>query len=46
VDGLARGLSWAAGRWEQRLLVAAVLAEPDRVAELLAEARLDGADPA
>jgi hypothetical protein len=44
VDGLARGLSWAAGRWEQRLLVAAVLAEPDRVAELLAEAGLDGSD--
>jgi hypothetical protein len=28
-DGLARGLAWAAGRWELRDLVAAVLAEPE-----------------
>ncbi|MGH8893127.1 MAG: hypothetical protein ACRDWY_07445, partial [Actinomycetes bacterium] len=40
VEGLARGLAWAAGRWDARLLVAAVLAEPDRVDELLAEGAL------
>ncbi len=28
-DGLARGLAWAAGRWELRGSVAAVLAEPE-----------------
>jgi hypothetical protein len=39
-DGLARGLAWAADRWDLRLLLAAVLAvagEPERVEELLAE---------
>jgi hypothetical protein len=36
-DGLARGLAWAAGRWDQRHLVAALLAEPERTAELLVE---------
>lgn len=36
-DGLARGLAWAAGRWDQRHLVAAMLAEPERTAELLVE---------
>jgi hypothetical protein len=36
-DGLARGLAWAAGRWDQRHLVAAVLAEPERTADLLVE---------
>jgi hypothetical protein len=41
VDGLARGLAWAAGAWERRWLLAAVLAEPDRARELLAEAALD-----
>jgi hypothetical protein len=39
--GLARGLSWSGGRWDQRLLVAAVLAEPDRADELLRESRLE-----
>jgi hypothetical protein len=42
VDGLARGLAAAAGRWEARLLIAAVLLDPDRAAELTAEATLDG----
>jgi hypothetical protein len=42
VEGLARGLAWAAGRWERRLLLAAVLAEPDRADELLAEAAWEG----
>ncbi|MFL6110087.1 MAG: sacsin N-terminal ATP-binding-like domain-containing protein [Catenulispora sp.] len=36
-DGLARGLAWAAGRWDQRHLVAALLAEPERTADLLVE---------
>jgi hypothetical protein len=36
-DGLARGLAWAAGRWDQRHLVAAMLAEPERIADLLVE---------
>jgi hypothetical protein len=39
--GLARGLAQAAGQWPRRHLVAAVLAEPDRADELLAEAALD-----
>lgn len=41
VDGLARGLAAAAGRWEARLLIAAVLADPARAGELRAEALLD-----
>jgi hypothetical protein len=36
-DGLARGLAWAAGRWDQRHLVAAMLAEPESIADLLVE---------
>jgi hypothetical protein len=40
LDGLARGLAWAAGRWDARLLVAAVLAEPERADELVAESAL------
>lgn len=39
--GLARGLSWAADRWEQRHLVAALLDDPASADRLLAEARLD-----
>jgi len=34
-DGLARGLAWAAGRWELRGLVAGLLAEPELVAEVM-----------
>jgi hypothetical protein len=41
VDGLARGLAWAAGRWERRWEVAEVLQDPERLPELLAEAELD-----
>lgn len=41
VAGLARGLAWACGRWEARLLVEAVLRDPDRAPALLAEADLD-----
>lgn len=40
-EGLARALAWAAGRWDQRHAVAAVLAEPERVPELLAESVYD-----
>ena len=42
LDGLARGLAWAAGRWADRWLVAAVLESPERLDELLAEDRLGG----
>ena len=37
VDGLARGLAWSDGEWDRRHLLAAVLAEPERVDDLLAE---------
>jgi hypothetical protein len=36
-DGLARALAWAAGRWDRRHLIAALLAEPERAVELAAE---------
>jgi hypothetical protein len=42
VDGLARALAWAARRWSARYEVAAVLTDPGRVAEVLAERQLDG----
>jgi hypothetical protein len=42
LDGLARGLAAAAGRWDGRLLIAAVLADPDRAGELRAESLLEG----
>jgi hypothetical protein len=34
-DGLARGLAWAAGRWELRGLVAGLLAEPETAADVM-----------
>jgi hypothetical protein len=34
-DGLVRGLSWASGQWGLRGLVAALLAEPDLVSEVM-----------
>jgi len=37
IDGLARGLAWSVGRWDLRLLLAAVLETPTRLPELLAE---------
>ncbi|HLZ37788.1 MAG TPA: ATP-binding protein [Mycobacteriales bacterium] len=40
-DGLARGLAWAAGRWADRHLAAAVLRDPYAEPTLLAEADLD-----
>ena len=36
-DGLARALAWAAGRWDRRHLIAALLAEPEHADELAAE---------
>lgn len=36
-DGLARGLAWAAGRWDARLELAEALRDPDAVPCLLAE---------
>ena len=42
VDGLARGLAWAAGAWGRRWAVAAVLVEPQRIDEVLAESAYDG----
>jgi hypothetical protein len=41
VDGLARGLAWAAGRWEARLEVAEALRDPELVPGLLAERTFD-----
>lgn len=41
VEGLAHGLAWAAGQWEARHLLAALLLSPDETARLLAEADLD-----
>lgn len=42
LDGLAWGLAWVAGRWDARWAVAAVLGDPDRLPEVLAESALDG----
>ena len=40
-DGLARGLAWAAGRWDRRFVVAEALRDPSVVAQLLAEQTFD-----
>ncbi|HWD80143.1 MAG TPA: hypothetical protein VG497_14705 [Kribbella sp.] len=40
-DGLAKALAWAAGRWDRRHVIRAVLNEPDRSAELLTDAVYD-----
>ncbi|GLW12882.1 hypothetical protein Misp01_80100 [Microtetraspora sp. NBRC 13810] len=42
IEGLARGLAWAAGQWGDRLAVSALLRDPAAVPLLLAEADLDG----
>ncbi|MFF5264911.1 sacsin N-terminal ATP-binding-like domain-containing protein [Actinomadura viridis] len=39
--GLARGLAWAAGRWEDRLLAEAVLRDPEALPAVLAEMDLE-----
>ena len=41
VEGLAHGLAWAAGQWQARHLLAALLLSPDETPRLLAEADLD-----
>jgi hypothetical protein len=41
VEGLAYGLAWAAGRWQDRHLLAALLISPEENARLLAESDLD-----
>ncbi|MQA03966.1 MAG: hypothetical protein GEV07_14985 [Streptosporangiales bacterium] len=41
LTGLARGVAWAGGHWEQRHLLAALLSGDTPIADLLAEARLD-----
>ncbi|MFI7634890.1 sacsin N-terminal ATP-binding-like domain-containing protein [Nonomuraea sp. NPDC049400] len=40
LDGLARGLAWATGQWNDRLAVAALLRDPASVPLLLAESDL------
>ncbi|NRQ35118.1 hypothetical protein HII36_25310 [Nonomuraea sp. NN258] len=40
IEGLARGLAWATGQWNDRLAVAALLRDPGAVPLLLAEADL------
>jgi hypothetical protein len=40
---LARALAWRAGRWGERWIVEALLRDPKRAAELLAESDLDDA---
>ncbi|GAB2814834.1 hypothetical protein GCM10022221_10890 [Actinocorallia aurea] len=39
-QGLARAIAWEMGRWDDRLLLAALLAAPDEAGALLAEADL------
>ena len=41
VEGLAYGLAWAAGHWQDRHLLAALLISPEETARLLTEADLD-----
>lgn len=41
MDGLARGLAWAAGSWRRRFEIAGLLAEPERAAEWGAERDFD-----
>ncbi|MER0244024.1 molecular chaperone Hsp90 [Streptomyces sp. HSW2009] len=42
VEGVAAGLSWAAGQWERRFEVAALLEDPTRTAELARSRWFDG----
>jgi hypothetical protein len=41
VEGLAHGLAWAAGHWQDRHLLSALLISPEETARLLTEADLD-----
>jgi hypothetical protein len=40
-DGMARALAWAAGRWDRRHHIAALLAEPERAEELIEETHFE-----
>jgi len=40
-DGMARALAWAAGRWDRRHHIAALLAEPESAVELIEETRFE-----
>ena len=40
-EGLAHGLAWAAGRWQDRHLLSALLMSPEEGVRMLAEADLD-----
>ncbi|TDU83576.1 hypothetical protein EV138_6040 [Kribbella voronezhensis] len=40
-DGLAKALAWAAGRWDQRHVILAILSDPTRASELLIDAAFD-----
>ncbi|WP_193432155.1 sacsin N-terminal ATP-binding-like domain-containing protein [Kribbella sp. ALI-6-A] len=40
-NGLAKALAWAAGRWDQRHVILAVLSDPTRASELRIDATFD-----
>ncbi|GAA1645599.1 hypothetical protein GCM10009744_40470 [Kribbella alba] len=40
-NGLAKALAWAAGRWDQRHVILAILTDPTRASELLIDAAFD-----
>jgi hypothetical protein len=42
-NGLAKALAWAAGRWDQRHVILAILTDPSRASELLIGAVFDPA---
>jgi hypothetical protein len=42
-NGLAKALAWAAGRWDQRHVILAILTDPSRASELLIDAAFDSA---
>jgi hypothetical protein len=42
-NGLAKALAWAAGRWDQRHVILAILTDPSRASELLIDAAFDPA---
>ena len=41
VEGLAHGVAWAAGQWQARHLLTALLTSPEETERLLAEADMD-----
>ncbi|MEV6283706.1 hypothetical protein [Kribbella sp. NPDC051770] len=44
-NGLAKALAWAAGRWDQRHVILAILSNPGRASELRIDATFDLAPP-